>query len=72
MSPRVTITLAIIAAISVGIGASLFGILIAVLGGAREKEATLIAIGATLVTAGLSTLVARSHGGFRELEDRGD
>jgi hypothetical protein len=72
MSPRVTITFVIIAAISVGVGATVFGILMAVLGGSMDREATIIAIGATLLTAGLSGLVARSLGGFRELEDRVD
>jgi hypothetical protein len=72
MSPRVTITVLIITAISVGIGACTFGILTAVLYSSREKESTIIAIGVTLVTAGLSALIARFYGGFREIEDRDD
>ena len=72
MTPRVTITVLIITAISVGVGACTFGILTAVLNSTGEKEYTIIAIGATLVTAGLSSLIARFFGGFREIEDRDD
>jgi hypothetical protein len=72
MSPRLVITLAIIAAISIGVGACTFGVLAMALGNVREKESTIIAVGATLLTAGASSLVARFLGGFRELEDSGD
>jgi len=72
MSPRLVITLAIIAAVSTGVGATVFGVLVIVLGDTLSKEATVIAIGSSLVTAGLSALMARSFGGFRELEDHQD
>jgi hypothetical protein len=67
MSPRILITLAIIAVISVGTGAIVFGTLV-MLDAAQDDVCAIIGGGSMLVTGGLAAFVAHVAGAFRELD----
>jgi hypothetical protein len=68
MSPRIVITLVIIVALGVGAGAVVFGVLEAV-GIGNDKTSTIIAVGAMLIAAGGTALVAHIGGAFRDLDE---
>jgi len=70
MSPRVIITLLIIAGIGVGTGALVFGL--TVHSYTRSDEATITAIGSMILASSLAALVAHLSGGFRDLDRRDD
>jgi hypothetical protein len=67
MTPRILITLIIIAVISVGSGAIVFGSL-GIIDVAHEEIAAIIAVGSMLVTGGFTAFVAHLAGAFRDLD----
>jgi hypothetical protein len=68
MRPGIRITLAIIAGSGVGTGAIVTGLLLLKLGSVAEKDATLIGVGAAILAASLSALVAQIAGCFKSLD----
>jgi hypothetical protein len=67
MTPRIYITLAIIAVISFGSGAIVFGSL-GIIDVAHEKISAIIAVGSMLVTGGFTAFVAQLAGAFKDLD----
>jgi len=70
MSPRVIITLLIIAGIGIGTGALVFGLTASHY--SRSDDATITAMGSAILASSLAALVAHLSGGFRDLERRDD
>lgn len=70
MTPRIQITLAIILAIAIGCGFIVFGVMVVAFGSGLSKEATLVAVGVTILAAGFAGLIAHAIGCFRDLDDK--
>ena len=68
MRPGIIITLAIITGSGIGAGAIVTGILLLKLGSAADKEATMVGVGAAVLAASLSALIAQIAGCFKSLD----
>jgi hypothetical protein len=68
MRPGIIITLVIIAGCGLGAGAIVTGTLLLKLGSSADREATLIGVGAAILAASLSALVAQIAGRFKSLD----
>jgi hypothetical protein len=75
MTKRIWITIVIIAAIGVGTGTLIMGILMmntATFSGGDSDKAAFVAIGSGILASSLAALVAHLHGAFRSLDEPDD